>query len=76
MTAQKLVDKRVADLEVQVSRGEPAKGSYLAYLLLSDRLSRAEVYISVTELMLGGVDTVRLYTSPQDEKYNKNQDKI
>ncbi|XP_037552696.1 sterol 26-hydroxylase, mitochondrial [Nematolebias whitei] len=55
--AQKLIEKRVADLEAQVSRGEPAEGSYLAYLLSSDRLSRAEVYISVTELMLGGVDT-------------------
>lgn len=51
-----------------MSRGEPAEGSYLAYLLSSDRLSREEVYISVTELMLGGVDTVRPYTCAEDEK--------
>lgn len=48
----------MGELAAQVSGGEPAEGMYLTYLLSSDKLSRAEVYISVTELMLGGVDTV------------------
>ncbi|XP_035984391.1 sterol 26-hydroxylase, mitochondrial-like [Fundulus heteroclitus] len=56
--AQKLVDRRMAELKDQVCRGAPAGGMYLTYLLSSDKMSRAEVYISVTELMLGGVDTV------------------
>ncbi|XP_034405040.1 cytochrome P450 27C1 [Cyclopterus lumpus] len=55
--ARSLIDRRIAEIEAQVSGGEPAEGMFLTYLLSSDRLSRAEVYISVTELLLGGVDT-------------------
>ncbi|XP_024144888.1 sterol 26-hydroxylase, mitochondrial [Oryzias melastigma] len=55
--AKKLVDRRVAEIEAQVGSTEPSEGLYLTYLLASDNMSRAEVYISVTELMLGGVDT-------------------
>ncbi|XP_068446936.1 sterol 26-hydroxylase, mitochondrial [Clinocottus analis] len=55
--ARALIDRRIAEIEAQVSSGEPAEGMYLTYLLSSDRLSRAEVYISITELLLGGVDT-------------------
>lgn len=57
--AQTLIDKRIAEIKAQVSSGEPVEGMYLTYLLSCDKLSRAEVNISVTELMLGGVDTVR-----------------
>lgn len=59
IAAKKLVDRRVAEIQAQDGSGEPADGLYLTYLLASDKMSRAEVYISVTELMLGGVDTVR-----------------
>ncbi|XP_070711594.1 sterol 26-hydroxylase, mitochondrial [Pempheris klunzingeri] len=55
--AQTLIDRRVAEIEAQVSRGESAEGMYLTYLLSSDKLSRAEIYTSITELLLGGVDT-------------------
>ncbi|KAK9524208.1 hypothetical protein VZT92_018065 [Zoarces viviparus] len=55
--ARSLVDRRIAEIQAQVCSGEPAEGMYLTYLLSSDRLSRAEVYISLTELLLGGVDT-------------------
>lgn len=48
----------MAEIEAQVSGGEPAEGMYLTYLLSSDQMSRAQVYISITELLLGGVDTV------------------
>lgn len=59
IAARTLIDRRVAEIEAQVCSGEPAEGMYLTYLLSSDKLSRAEVYISLTELLLGGVDTVR-----------------
>ncbi|XP_056287235.1 sterol 26-hydroxylase, mitochondrial [Pseudoliparis swirei] len=55
--ARTLIDRRTAEIHAQVSSGEPAEGMFLTYLLASDRLSRAEVYITVTELLLGGVDT-------------------
>ncbi|KAF3688323.1 Sterol 26-hydroxylase, mitochondrial [Channa argus] len=55
--AKNLIDRRMTEIEAQVSRGEPAEGMYLTYLLSTDKLSRAEVYTSVTELLLGGVDT-------------------
>ncbi|XP_026217848.1 cytochrome P450 27C1 isoform X2 [Anabas testudineus] len=55
--AKVLIDRRMAEIEAQVHRGEPAEGMYLTYLLSSDKLSRAEVYITITELLLGGVDT-------------------
>lgn len=57
MAAKILIDRRMAQIEAQVSRGEPVEGMYLTYLLSSE-LSKAEVYITVTELLLGGVDTV------------------
>lgn len=46
-------------MAAQVQSGELPNGLYLTYLLSSDKLSRAEIYISITELLLGGVDTVR-----------------
>ncbi|XP_008293064.1 sterol 26-hydroxylase, mitochondrial-like [Stegastes partitus] len=55
--ARTLIDRRTAEIAAQVRSGEAAEGMYLTHLLSSDKLSRAEVYVSVTELMLGGVDT-------------------
>ncbi|XP_041834231.1 sterol 26-hydroxylase, mitochondrial [Melanotaenia boesemani] len=55
--AQTLINRRIDEIAAQVRRGERAEGLYLTYLLASDKLSKDEVYISVTELMLGGVDT-------------------
>ncbi|XP_034035172.1 sterol 26-hydroxylase, mitochondrial [Thalassophryne amazonica] len=55
--AQHLIDKRVAEIEAQLDGGKPVEGMYLTYLLSSDKLSMSEVYISVAELLLGGVDT-------------------
>lgn len=58
MAAQTLINRRVAEIEAQVRSDGPAEGLYLTYLLSSDKLNRAEVTISITELLLGGVDTV------------------
>ncbi|XP_077422877.1 sterol 26-hydroxylase, mitochondrial isoform X2 [Vanacampus margaritifer] len=56
-TAQKLIDSRLADIRTQTARGELTEGLYLTYLLSCDKITRREIYISVTELLLGGVDT-------------------
>ncbi|XDV36279.1 hypothetical protein PO909_006088 [Leuciscus waleckii] len=55
--ARHLIDKKVKQIHDQVERGEEVEGMYLTYLLSSDKLSLGEVYISLTELLLGGVDT-------------------
>uniref|UniRef100_A0A3B1K130 Cytochrome P450 family 27 subfamily A member 2 n=1 Tax=Astyanax mexicanus TaxID=7994 RepID=A0A3B1K130_ASTMX len=55
--AKRLIDQKVKQMEEQVQRGEEVMGMYLTYLLTSNKLSLAEVYITITELLLGGVDT-------------------
>ncbi|KAF4080182.1 hypothetical protein AMELA_G00167530 [Ameiurus melas] len=55
--ARNLIDRRVRQIEEQVQRGEKVEGMYLTYLLSSNKLSLSEVYITITELLLGGVDT-------------------
>ncbi|XP_051987158.1 sterol 26-hydroxylase, mitochondrial isoform X2 [Xyrauchen texanus] len=55
--ARHLIDKKVKHIQAQIERGEQVEGMYLTYLLSSKKLSLAEVYISITELLLGGVDT-------------------
>ncbi|XP_059184269.1 sterol 26-hydroxylase, mitochondrial [Centropristis striata] len=55
--AQTLINRRVAEIKAQKSRGESAEGLYLTHLLASDQMSIGEVYTCITELLLGGVDT-------------------
>ncbi|CAB1327971.1 unnamed protein product [Coregonus sp. 'balchen'] len=55
--AQRLVDRKLAQMEAQVLAGKQVEGMYLTHLLSCDKLSLGEVYISITELLLGGVDT-------------------
>lgn len=57
-SARNLIDRKVKQIEEQVQRGEKVEGMYLTYLLSSNKLSLPEVYITITELLLGGVDTV------------------
>ncbi|KAF7641937.1 hypothetical protein LDENG_00268020 [Lucifuga dentata] len=55
--AKSLIDRRLAEIEALMCGGEPVEGLYLTYLLSSDKLSISEICTSVTELLLGGVDT-------------------
>ncbi|KAJ8003561.1 hypothetical protein DPEC_G00149630 [Dallia pectoralis] len=55
--AKHLIDHKLAQLDVQVQAGQLVEGMYLTDLLSSKKLSLGEIYINVTELLLGAVDT-------------------
>lgn len=57
-TASSLINKRIAEIEARVESGQSVEGLYLTYLLSSNKLSRSEIYTCITEMLLGGVDTV------------------
>ncbi|XP_019378367.1 PREDICTED: sterol 26-hydroxylase, mitochondrial [Gavialis gangeticus] len=53
---KKLIDRRMEELAAQQERGQEASG-YLSYLLACGHLTPTQVYGSVAELLLAGVDT-------------------
>ncbi|XP_015214819.2 sterol 26-hydroxylase, mitochondrial [Lepisosteus oculatus] len=55
--AKRLIDKKVKEMSEKIEKGETVEGMYLTYLLSSKKLSLDEIYVSITELLLGGVDT-------------------
>ncbi|MGH0139907.1 UNVERIFIED_CONTAM: hypothetical protein FKN15_004103 [Acipenser sinensis] len=55
--AKDKVDQRLTDIQAKLQGKEPVEGNYLTYLLSCDKLSQSEIYSSITELLLAGVDT-------------------
>ncbi|KAG2459551.1 CP27A protein, partial [Polypterus senegalus] len=55
--AKSLIDQKVMEIEEKTKKGEVVDGMYLTHLLVSRELSLSEVYSSLMELLLGGVDT-------------------
>lgn len=54
---KRLIDRKMKELEGHVEKGKEVSQGYLSYLLASGHLSLDEVYGSVAELLLAGVDT-------------------
>lgn len=55
--AEKLIHKKMEELEQRVDLDQNIEGAYLTHLLLSEKMTPDEVLGSITELLLAGVDT-------------------
>uniref|UniRef100_A0A8C6TA73 Cytochrome P450, family 27, subfamily A, polypeptide 7 n=1 Tax=Neogobius melanostomus TaxID=47308 RepID=A0A8C6TA73_9GOBI len=55
--AQRLIDRKLEQIERRVDDREQVQGEYLTYLLSNTDMSLQDVYGSVAELLLAGVDT-------------------
>ncbi|KAB5577267.1 hypothetical protein PHYPO_G00207940 [Pangasianodon hypophthalmus] len=70
----KLIDRKMEEIQMRLDAGQEVSGQYLSYLLSNTNMSKKDVYGSVTELLLGGVDTTSntmmwaLYLLSQDPK--------
>lgn len=58
------IDQRLTAEADKVARGEKVEGRYLTYFLSQTGLPMKTVYSNVTELLLAGVDTVRVAPLP------------
>lgn len=56
--AKTLIDKKLEMIQQRVDNKQDVEGEYLTYLLSNTQMSTKDVYGSVTELLLAGVDTV------------------
>lgn len=55
--AKELIDKKMEVIRQRVENSQDVEGEYLTYLLSNTQLSIKDVYGSVTELLLAGMDT-------------------
>ncbi|XP_017325369.1 sterol 26-hydroxylase, mitochondrial [Ictalurus punctatus] len=55
--ACKLIDRKMEDIQMRLDAGQEAEGGYLSYLLSNTNMTKKDVYGSITELLLAGVDT-------------------
>lgn len=56
--AKTLIDKKIEDIQRRVDNNQNVESEYLTYLLSNKNISTKDVYASITELLLAGVDTV------------------
>ncbi|XP_073701829.1 sterol 26-hydroxylase, mitochondrial-like [Garra rufa] len=55
--ARKMIDMKMEEIQKRVDGNQEVAGEYLTYLLSNVKMSSKEVYGSVSELLLAGVDT-------------------
>uniref|UniRef100_A0A3Q3XN99 Uncharacterized protein n=1 Tax=Mola mola TaxID=94237 RepID=A0A3Q3XN99_MOLML len=54
---EKLVQKKMDEIQDKVHLQQSMEGAYLTHLLLSEQMTMTEILASITELLLAGVDT-------------------
>lgn len=62
ITAKVLIDKKIEVIQQRVENSQDVEGEYLTYLLSNTQMSTKDVYASIAELLLAGVDTVNPLT--------------
>lgn len=65
-TAGKMIDMKMEAIQRRVDANQEIAGEYLTYLLSNVKMSSKDVYGSISELLLAGVDTVRKSDSSFD----------
>ncbi|XP_051564767.1 sterol 26-hydroxylase, mitochondrial-like isoform X2 [Myxocyprinus asiaticus] len=55
--ASKLIDMKMAAIQMRVDTNQEVAGEYLTYLLSNVKMTNKDVYGSISELLLAGVDT-------------------
>ncbi|XP_038133676.1 cytochrome P450 [Cyprinodon tularosa] len=55
--AEKLVNKKIEEIQQNMDLDKSMEGAYLTHLLLSEQMTVTEILGSITELLLAGVDT-------------------
>ncbi|XP_038575979.1 sterol 26-hydroxylase, mitochondrial [Micropterus salmoides] len=55
--AKELIDKKMEVIQHRVDNNQDVEGEYLTYLLSNTQMSATDVYGSIAELLLAGVDT-------------------
>lgn len=55
------IDRKLGEIKQKVERREEVKGGLLTHLLVTKEMNLEEIYANMTEMLLAGVDTVRLF---------------
>ncbi|XP_068561217.1 sterol 26-hydroxylase, mitochondrial [Cebidichthys violaceus] len=77
--AKELIDKKMEVIQQRVDNNHDVEGEYLTYLLSNTQMSTKDVYGSITELLLAGMDTTSntlTWTLYLLSKYPQTQDRL
>lgn len=61
------VDRKLSEIKRKMERGEEIKGGLLTHMLVTREMNLEEIYANMTEMLLAGVDTVRIDPWPTKE---------